>query len=273
MHVSSKYKFDYVEIRGFQSWLAHNVFRQVYYYNCDATLVGNKGAVSGPPNGVYSVVYAQNSRVRAYNNLLTTSAASRSGVETVTIHGFSLDSCTGEIANNTIVCAVYGTDGWWSSVYMYARGIRSSGGGPIVIKGNAIEAISVRSLGGTADWQNAYAVAGGAEIAEFSYCRLNATHGVSGVTPFQCSFGALGLNGEYQPAIDSPCLNAGPPEPFFNDRDGTRNDMGFTGGPYYQANGATTDKPLLFWLMPAQKQVWKNAQPTLDMEAAATAGH
>lgn len=35
----------------------------------------------------------------------------------------------------------------------------------------------------------------------------------------------------YHLAITSPCINAGDPNPFFNDRDGTRNDMGCFGGP------------------------------------------
>lgn len=35
----------------------------------------------------------------------------------------------------------------------------------------------------------------------------------------------------YHLAITSPCLNAGDPNPFFNDRDGSRNDMGCFGGP------------------------------------------
>jgi len=35
----------------------------------------------------------------------------------------------------------------------------------------------------------------------------------------------------YHLAITSPCINAGDPNPFFNDLDGTRNDMGCFGGP------------------------------------------
>lgn len=35
----------------------------------------------------------------------------------------------------------------------------------------------------------------------------------------------------YHLAITSPCINAGDPNPFFNDLDGTRNDMGAFGGP------------------------------------------
>jgi hypothetical protein len=36
----------------------------------------------------------------------------------------------------------------------------------------------------------------------------------------------------YVLAPTSPCRDAGDPDPAFNDRDGTRNDMGYTGGPF-----------------------------------------
>ena len=265
---------DYVSITGYKSWLAYNTFRQLYQLDCNTLIVGNKGTFTQTPNGAHSVLDAQNCTIRAYNNVLVTSATSQSSVVwSVSIYGFRLTSCNGEIANNTIWCSVSAYDGWWESVLMYARGIQSFGGGPILVKGNAIYAISSRSLAGGADYQSAYAVVGGPEIAELSYCRFETTHGVNGVTPYQCSFGGLGLNGDYTPAFNSPCIDAGPPEASFKDRDGTRNDIGFTGGPLYQPNGATTSNPLLFLLMPAQRQVWKNAQPTLDVETTATAGH
>ena len=38
-------------------------------------------------------------------------------------------------------------------------------------------------------------------------------------------------NGDYRLRGDSPCVNAGNPDPSFNDLDGSRNDMGAFGGP------------------------------------------
>ena len=48
----------------------------------------------------------------------------------------------------------------------------------------------------------------------------------------------------YQLQGSSPAKNAGPPDAFYNDRDGTRNDMGMYGGHNYIPNGRTTDKPI-----------------------------
>lgn len=43
----------------------------------------------------------------------------------------------------------------------------------------------------------------------------------------------------------SPARNAGDPDPRFNDIDGTRNDMGIYGGPFYDPDGRTGVKPVV----------------------------
>ena len=43
----------------------------------------------------------------------------------------------------------------------------------------------------------------------------------------------------------SPARNAGNPDPRFNDIDGTRNDMGIYGGPFYDPDGRTGSKPVV----------------------------
>jgi len=43
----------------------------------------------------------------------------------------------------------------------------------------------------------------------------------------------------------SPARNAGDPDPRFNDIDGTRNDMGIYGGPFYDPDGRTGSKPVV----------------------------
>ena len=47
---------------------------------------------------------------------------------------------------------------------------------------------------------------------------------------------------------NSPAINAGPPDPRFNDLDGSRNDIGMYGGHNYISNGKTTDKPIVLGL-------------------------
>ena len=55
-------------------------------------------------------------------------------------------------------------------------------------------------------------------------------------------------NGDFTLASDSPAINAGPPDPQYNDRDGSRNDIGMFGGHSYIPNGRNTDKPIVLSL-------------------------
>ena len=54
--------------------------------------------------------------------------------------------------------------------------------------------------------------------------------------------------GDYHLQATSPCINAGPPDPQYNDRDGTRNDVGMYGGHSFIPNGRTTNKPIVLSL-------------------------
>ena len=55
-------------------------------------------------------------------------------------------------------------------------------------------------------------------------------------------------NGDFSLASDSPAINAGPPDPQYNDRDGSRNDIGMFGGHNFIPDGRTTDKPSVLGL-------------------------
>jgi hypothetical protein len=56
----------------------------------------------------------------------------------------------------------------------------------------------------------------------------------------------LNTNGTLKP--DSPCIDAGPPDPQYNDRDGSRNDIGMFGGHNFIPDGRTTNKPIVLGL-------------------------
>ena len=43
-------------------------------------------------------------------------------------------------------------------------------------------------------------------------------------------------------------IDAGPPDPQYNDRDGTRNDIGMFGGHNFIPDGRTTNKPIVLGL-------------------------
>ena len=74
-------------------------------------------------------------------------------------------------------------------------------------------------------------------------------------------------------APDSPLINAGSDDPVLRNRDGTRNTIGATGGPMYNPALATTDQPMAFWLGLFPQRIVKGSVNTVDLDAAAAAGH
>jgi hypothetical protein len=74
-------------------------------------------------------------------------------------------------------------------------------------------------------------------------------------------------------AADSPLINAGSDDPVMRNRDGTRNTIGATGGPMYNPALATTDQPMAFWLGLFPQRIVKGLVNTVDLDAAAAAGH
>ena len=55
-------------------------------------------------------------------------------------------------------------------------------------------------------------------------------------------------NGYFTLASDSPAIDAGPSDPQYNDRDGSRNDIGMFGGHNFIPDGRTTNKPIVLGL-------------------------
>jgi hypothetical protein len=71
--------------------------------------------------------------------------------------------------------------------------------------------------------------------------------------------------------VTSPARNAGDPDPRFNDIDGTRNDMGIYGGPFYDPEGRTGSKPVVMQMELDQTQFLKGDYSTLKLKAVGSA--
>jgi len=69
----------------------------------------------------------------------------------------------------------------------------------------------------------------------------------------------------------SPARNAGDPDPRFNDIDGTRNDMGIYGGPFYDPEGRTGSKPVVMQMELDHTQFLKGDYSTLKLKAVGSA--
>jgi hypothetical protein len=69
-----------------------------------------------------------------------------------------------------------------------------------------------------------------------------------GVLPLNTNFNAIAQfidNEAPKLQSTSPCLNAGTPDPRYNDRDGSRNDIGPSGGAWFDPDGWTTENPVV----------------------------
>jgi hypothetical protein len=94
--------------------------------------------------------------------------------------------------------------------------------------------------------------------------RVNHGGGVAGESIISVNPQFVDRNaGDYRLAVGSPCINAGPPDFWMNDRDGTRNDMGIFGGAAYDPAGKTTDKPIAFGLQASPLIVVKGVDTNL----------
>jgi len=75
-------------------------------------------------------------------------------------------------------------------------------------------------------------------------------------------------DGDYSLASDSPAINAGPPDPQYKDRDGSRNDIGMFGGHNFIPDGRTTNKPIVLGLDVAPIAVPTGGTVTIESTGA-----
>jgi hypothetical protein len=73
---------------------------------------------------------------------------------------------------------------------------------------------------------------------------------------------------DFTPHASSALINAGPPDAKYNDRDGTRNDIGMFGGHNFIPNGRTTDKPIVIGLEIAPAFVPTGGTVTIESTGA-----
>ena len=76
------------------------------------------------------------------------------------------------------------------------------------------------------------------------------------------------VNGDFTPHPSSALINAGSSLPRYNDRDGSRNDIGMFGGHNFIPNGRTTNKPIVLGLDVAPIAVPTGGTVTIESTGA-----
>jgi hypothetical protein len=241
-------------------WLGYNrIFGAINLSGCDSVLMGNSiwGIGLGGPGWYWGsgAVQCNGGTLKAYNNLFV-SPTGCCPVEPLVNLG-SLTASGAELANNTLYQAVNNT------------AIEADGTFPVTLRADAIYG----------------SVSGGSALWDISYCVFNTTPGVG--APFACFVSDPGFvnpsvsgnPSDFMLKTNSVCIGNGPPSPIYNNRGMTnRNNIGFTGGPFYNPSNYTNTTPILYLLtgtpLAGKELVFpKGHTNIMTLNAAAAAGN
>ena len=202
--------------------------------------------------GIGIDVNASNAQIMIKNNLISYYTLNRS-------HGTTIDNeCIGiringspsvDIFNNIIKDCYDNKDG---SELTSCMGIYVVSAIDIRILGNVLSNCGVQhgTNNGTPGNRLIFAPLG--VVAQNNlFWKINyhfTTSAGGGVVPVATIIADPKLNSNNTLKADSPCIDAGPPDPQYNDRDGSRNDIGMFGGHNFIPDGRTTDKPIVLGL-------------------------
>lgn len=265
--VQSSFLYE-MNLTGYKVWLGYNTFgRPLALTGCDSVLIGNE------INYVPALSCQGGGTVSAYNNRFWWNSAITAGGLGGEGNLVSLDGVNVEFANNTFLARrTGGLNG------MTLRGLFLTNGSVAAIRANVFHTEFV-SGGPTTCW----CVESIGSVASISYSDLfgpsaPSVQGIDQANLAHCIFSNplfsnLGLPLDVSLAVGSPAINTGPPDAIFNDRDGTRNDMGYTGGPFWNPANYTNDDPMVFFLTASRQTVLKGVQTNITVNAAASAGH
>ena len=73
--------------------------------------------------------------------------------------------------------------------------------------------------------------------------------------------------GDYRLSENSKCIDAGAPDPWYFDRDGSRNDIGLYGGSMFDPNGMTTENPVILFSNHEPLHLIKGKDKTINISA------
>ncbi|MDA8990928.1 hypothetical protein N9H45_05325 [Opitutales bacterium] len=242
-----------LEVTSARSFVYYNLIRYSYFEG-NAEIVGNdlNGRTSHfigiDVNGTNSEVLIKNNRIHGYNK----SAGIHIQEKNIGIRISNM--ARAEIVNNLIYSISDGTSGGNENYSVLGIYVKSTNGTKIL--GNIFWNIStpyntttsaraiIAPYGKVISQNNCFDTRNSNMHNTPTYGGILDQESITGIDP---KFTDL-ANGDFTLASDSPCINAGPPDPQYNDRDGSRNDIGMFGGHNFIPDGRTTDKPIVLGL-------------------------
>ena len=263
--IATQSSFGYTSITGYSVWLGYTTFVSPSYNYatilslnfCDTILVGIS-AFDMQSNG-WPAAFVTGGTLNCFNSrFYKYFPACCSGLFVCSIQ---LESVTASLQN----CSI--------SVRQDAhpQAIRAQGTAVVRIRNCA-----VRAEGGTPP--TGIIVYDSAQINEVSYCCVWGDGGssplfLSGVSSANSIYGEPNFDSNLNFVGSSPCINAGNPSSLYNNTDGSRNTIGWTGGPLYNPANYTNNNPIVFWLGTSNQTVLKGVQNTIPITIGASAGH
>ncbi len=256
-------------VTGYKTWLGYCTGFRFALYNCDAVMVGCH--LYHPQGDFWAALYVHGGRIVAYNNRLRREIYGLNGGGPWAVQ---LEDTDAKFVNCSILSYAAAASFFVGTVGpfyydVYPNGILVNGPNSTATFRNCALMVfwGPRNGGSTG-----FACDAG-QIKELDYCCIYATSPLNGVSSATSIFTDPLFNPDLTLSGASPCINTGDPGGIHKDSDGTRNDIGATGGTLWNPGNYTNSNPIVFWLMPTNQTVLKGLQTTIPINAAATAGH
>ena len=244
------------QITGYNVWLAFSQLGAVSLVNSSAIFVGNSNV--NLSQSIHYTIWCQGGSLTCYNNLL---------------RGYP-NYCAGDVnvillSGTTNVTLINNTLQIDNADCGRATTVASSGSlGPITIK-------SCILICRRASYPAAIVADTLGQNGQVSYCFFDggAAQGITAINSLSGSGELAALDSNYDLAANSPCLHAGPSDVVYDNTDGTRNNIGWTGGPFYNPANLSINNPIVFWLGTTNQTVLKGLQTSIPISIGASAGH
>jgi putative cofactor-binding repeat protein len=240
-----------------ESWIGYNNLKSVSDIRNKGTIVGNTiDGRQSTSRGIY--VIGGGTQVNIYNNIIRKQGEGQRNRIGIGIHINSNASC--HISNNIIYeCKVYYDFG---GMGIYVESTKST-----TITGNIIwDCYNTGRDHGDASVRAPFDNV----LMKNNIFRKRGYKGGVIATEHQQDVDPKFVNqgeGDFTLQDDSPAKDAGSSEAWYNDRDGSRNDIGLYGGPFYDPDGKTTTKPVVLSAEIAPIQLIKGTDTEISFKS------